>query len=157
MAEVRICLSLLRMTATGTTDDRSRSDYQVSKSKKGSVFRKHVFDIKEGELPVPESLASEPTHASTFSACFGRGRNGCGRKEGQTLSRLPGPPGAGMSPLRGGRTARCDPYVQTFSAEPFRWWQNESQSWESGRGCCCLFKMKKCMSLALLAFIGNKS
>lgn len=51
------------------------------KVRKDFVFRKHVFFIKEGELPVPESFSSEPTHASVFSTCIGTGREGCGWKK----------------------------------------------------------------------------
>lgn len=68
VAEVRICLSHPSMTATGITDNGSGLDSEISKSKKGLVFRKHVFYIKEGKLHVPERFSSEPGHASTFSA-----------------------------------------------------------------------------------------
>lgn len=128
MAEVRIRWSLLRMTATGTTGDRSRSDDQVSKSKKGFVFRKHVFYIKEGELPVPERLSSEPTLASAFSACLGMGRDGCGWKKTSNAEPPPRFQSAEMSLPRGGRKTQRGLFIQTArtpSAEPFGWWQNK--------------------------------
>lgn len=56
VAEVRICLSLRSTTAPGHC---CRQDSQVSKSKKGYVFRKHVVYIKEGKLRVPQSVSSE--------------------------------------------------------------------------------------------------
>lgn len=47
MTEVRIGLSLLSETVTGVTDDCSRLDKEVSKSKKRLILRKHVV-IEKG-------------------------------------------------------------------------------------------------------------
>lgn len=48
MTEVRIGLSLLSETVTGVTDDCSRLDKEVSKSKKRLILRKHVCYRKGG-------------------------------------------------------------------------------------------------------------